>query len=363
MTAKPLSEHLVEAFVRQSASCRYLGSPFTAMICESVARQGLADSPVREFLETWQGDPTTEGDALPVRFCGALHELVLADMDPELAAIYPPNNAGPDAATLHDALTGAIGRHHEFMAGRMKNPPQTNEIRRSAAIYAGLLHIQSMAPIPVVLSEIGASAGLNMLLDHYGYRLGDAEFGSIASPVRLEPEWRGPQPEPGMVTIVERRGCDLSPFNLAAENHRMRLLSYIWADQHDRLSRLRAALEIAADRPVEIDAANAVDWLEQRLAEPHPGHAHVVYHSIAWQYLNERDQRRTTDILETAGRRATPDAPLYLLGMEGDGRNPGASLTLRSWPTGEQTELARVDFHGRWIEWKTGDQHLPRNDI
>lgn len=363
MTAEPLSEHLVEAFVRQGTSCRYLGSPFTAMICEAVAQRGLADSSVRELLETWSGDPTTEGDALPVRFCGALHELVLADMDPELAAVYPPNHDATDAATLHDALNRSIGRHHQFMAGRMENPPQTNEIRRSAAIYAGLMHIASLMSKPIVLSEIGASAGLNLLLDQYAYRLGNSEFGSITSPVRLEPEWRGPQPKPGGVTIVDRRGCDLSPFDLAAESHRIRLLSYIWADQHDRLSRLRAALEIAADQPVDVDAANAVDWLEQRLAVQHPGRAHVVYHSIAWQYLKESDQRRAVEILENAGARSTPDAPLFLLGMEGDGRKPGASLTLRAWPTGEETELARVDFHGRWIEWKSGDQHLQRNDI
>ena len=48
-----------------------------------------------------------------------------------------------------------------------KAPPQTNEVRRSAALIAGaqvaLEHFQR----PIVSSELGASAGLNLIWDHY----------------------------------------------------------------------------------------------------------------------------------------------------------------------------------------------------
>jgi hypothetical protein len=46
-------------------------------------------------------------------------------------------------------------------------PPQNNEVRRSAALIAGaqvaLEHFQR----PIVLSELGASAGLNLMWKHY----------------------------------------------------------------------------------------------------------------------------------------------------------------------------------------------------
>ncbi len=48
-----------------------------------------------------------------------------------------------------------------------KPPPQNNEVRRSAALIAGaqvaLEHFQR----PIVLSELVASAGLNLMWKHY----------------------------------------------------------------------------------------------------------------------------------------------------------------------------------------------------
>ncbi|MCP4320003.1 MAG: DUF2332 family protein [Hyphomicrobiales bacterium] len=350
-----MPDKLVDAFLQQNKACEQLGSPFTALVCRVLAEGGLPPSAVRRVLETWPGDPTALGDAVPLRLCGALHELVLSGVDCELAEIYPPNHADIAASALHDALIAAIDRHQDHIVDRFKSPPQTNEIRRAAALYTGLLHIATLTDLPIVLSEIGASAGLNLLLDRFCYRLDQSTAGAASSPIRLEPEWRGQPPPQADFSIIERRGCDLNPFDLSDDGHRTRLLSYVWADQTDRLNRMRAALKIAREVTVEVDAAHAVEWLEQRLENARQGHAHVAFHSITWQYLSEGDQFRGKMIIENAGLRSSWDAPLFLLSMEADGDSPGASLRLRAWPGGEERELARVDFHGRWIAWKGVD--------
>ncbi|MEM6462097.1 MAG: DUF2332 family protein [Pseudomonadota bacterium] len=350
-TAQPLSKNLAAAFEKQAQACRKLGSPFTADICEALAAYGMPDLPLRKTLEAWPGDPTANGNSLPLRTCAALHELVLSGSDPALAAVYPPAPGRIDTEMLHSVVAKALIQHEPFIHRRLNSAPQTNEIRRAAAIYAALLHICARYEAPLILSEIGASAGLNLQLDQFRYRLGDLQCGLSASTVELNPSWHGPQLQPANVTVVERRGCDLAPFDLSKEQQRNRLLSYIWADQDDRLKRTHAALELAQQRPVEIDQSNAPNWLEQRLTQTPSGHGHVIFHTIAWQYLDREDQKRATAIIERAGARSTSDTPLFLIGMEADGESPGASLQLREWPAGGEVELARVDFHGRWLAW------------
>lgn len=101
-----------------------------------------------------------------------------------------------------------------------------------------------------------------------------------------------------------------------------------------------------------VDKGDAADWLPQRLAQPHPGAIHLVTHTIAWQYFSEDTAKRSLDALEEAGARATPDAPLARLSVEGDNRKgEGAPISLTTWPGGKTTVLGRTDFHGRWIDW------------
>ena len=348
---QPLSTNLIAAFERQELSCSSLGSPFTANLRALFAQHGLPPSGLRERMMAWQEDPTSSGDALPVRLCGALHELVLAGNDADLAAVYPPNHREDDGRLL-TALSNTIGTHDRFLTQRLSSPPQTNEVRRSTAIYAALMHIADRTRMPLKLSEVGASAGLNLLLDRFHHDLGEKQHGSISSSVRLTPEWRGLAPKAADVTIEDRRGCDLSPFDLTCADDRTRLLSYVWADQAERLDRMRAAIDLAAQSPAQVDRADAVDWLDLRLQTATPGQAHVVYHTIAWQYLPDAAKRAGRAHIEAAGARATEEAPIFLVTMEDDGGRPGAALHLESWPGGSRTELARVDFHGRWIEWR-----------
>ncbi len=339
------------AFRDQAEACRRLGSPFTARLCALCAeRLDPAQGRAAARVLAWPDDPSARGAAVPLRFAGALHALVLSGRAPELAAVYPPAAPDDDAA-LWRALLDALAAHDGFVHDWLDSPPQTNEVQRASALFAGLAQVAAQVRKPLVLSEIGSSAGLNLNLDRYAYRLGGRTLGRADSPVRLEPEWQGPAPPGAPVTVAERAGCDLNPLDATDPEHALRLAAFVWPDQGARLARLRAALEIAAAHPPPLARADAVDWIAARLATARPGHCHVILHSIALQYLPPVARAAVTAEIQRALHAAPPEAPVAWLRMEGDDRRPGAALSLATSAVPGPVELARVDFHGRWLVW------------
>jgi hypothetical protein len=339
-----------DAFRRQADACQALGSPFTARLCRLHAERLESGSALADRILGWTGDPSPAADSVPLRLAGSLHALVLEERDPELASVYPPREAEDDA--LWRAVAAAEASHTAFLLERLGSAPQTNEVRRSGALLPGFLALGAMFEMPLVLSEVGASAGLNLQWDRYRYELGARIFGPSTSKVLIAPDWRGAAPPRGDVRVAERRGCDIHPVDAGDPADRLRMLSYVWADQPDRFERTAHAFDIASREGLRVDKADAVDWLTERLATARPNEVHVVYHTIAWQYLPEALRAKGDAVIAEAGARATADAPLARLSLEADGRTDGASLTLQVWPSGEKQEIARADFHGRWVEWR-----------
>jgi hypothetical protein len=337
-------------FRAQAQHCENMGSPFTARLCRLLADRLAPGDSVSDRVLGWPGDASHRSDALPLRLAGALHGLVLDGRDPGLAAVYPPRHPTDDA--LWTAITAAFVAHAPFILARLDGPPQTNETQRSAALAPGFLTVAALTGLPLATSEIGASAGLNLIWDRFAYAFGAAAWGDPASPVRISPKWQGPPPPLPAATVAERAGCDRAPPDLAREADRLRLLSFVWADQTARLARTAAAIDLARAAGVRVEPADAADWLAARLAEPRPGRAHVVYHSIVWQYLGPPTQARIEAALAAAGAQATREAPLAWLRLESDGNTPGAAITLTLWPDGETRPLGRADYHGAWIDWR-----------
>lgn len=342
------SELIRQSFLRQAKACADLGSPFTARLCTLAAERLTGDSRVGATVLGWPGNPDGTGDALALRLAGTLHALVRSGQDPALAGVYPPHAVDDD--TLWAAVEAAMRRDEAFMLERLKSAPQTNEVRRSSALLPGFLTIAALTGKPLILSEVGASAGLNLQLDRYNYQLGNIRWGQ-ASAVDLAPRWEGPPPPQAAIEITERAGCDLNPLDPASEDDRLRLFSYIWADQQDRLDRTAAALEMATESGLKVEKADAIGWLRHRLATPRPGMTHVIDHTIAWQYLPPAAKAEGEALIAEAGARATEAAPLARLQLEADGKPEGAALLLTLWPTGETREIGRADFHGRWVKW------------
>ncbi len=349
---------LEDAFLDQARSNRSLGSPFTAKVLTLMSRRLAPGNPVTDRMLNWRGDISNRADAVSLRLLGGLHALVLTGESPELAACYPPNDC-PGEEKLGNALDAALANHQETLLRWLDRAPQTNEVRRSAVMIAGAHWLASKFGISeFVTSELGAAAGLNLMWDKFRLDLAWGVLGPRDSTVRLDPEWRGPPPPAGNVRITDRRGVDVAPLDPRDPDDALRLTSYLWPDQPWRIERARAAMAMC---DAVVDKADTCDWLADRLATPRPGAIHLITHTVAWQYFPEDTRRGCLEIMEAAGQRATADAPLARLSMEGDERKgEGAPIELTIWPGNHKLALGRVDFHGRWVDWNAPPEHSPR---
>jgi hypothetical protein len=123
---------------------------------------------------------------------------------------------------------------------------QTNEPGRCAVL---LPLLAELAP-PLALIEVGASAGLCLLMDHYGYDYGDARIDPAVSQDGRAPvftcEVSGPVPLPRAIPrIAWRAGLDLNPIDVRSERETAWLKTLVWPGQDARLAGLRAAIGIA----------------------------------------------------------------------------------------------------------------------
>ncbi|MBO9477476.1 DUF2332 domain-containing protein [Shimia sp. R11_0] len=344
---------LSQAFLDQANSCEALDSPFMGRLLRLLAAHWPADTKLATRCADFSGDIGPKGHSLPLRIASGLHALVLQNADPALTNIYPPH-ASSDA-TFKTEILAALHRHDAFLCDWIRNTPQTNEVRRSAVLIAAAQLLAERFDLPLKLSELGASAGLNLMFEKFHLAVGTG-YGP-QSDVRLAPDWEGPLPPAATLKVAERLGVDLNPLDCHRADHALRLQAYLWADQAERLTRTRAAIAV---HDAQVDGGDAIDWLQTRLSTPETGMVHMVYSTVAWQYFPPEKQRQGTEILMQSGQQASPDAPLVWLSYEADDQTPGAAVTLHLW-TGNAPQvwhLGRADFHGRWIKWQ-GPARLP----
>jgi hypothetical protein len=337
---------LQEAFLEQARSCIALGSPFMGRLMTLLARHWPDDTELARRFANLNGNIGPSGASLPLRVAGGLHALVLQEQDAQLASVYPPHAVDDDALLI--AIVSATRRHDAFLCRWAENAPQTNEVRRSAVLIAAAHWLDARYHLPICISELGASAGLNLMFDKFVMQIGGDHWGPENATVRLAPDWRGPLPPHASPHIVVRRGVDLNPLHVGRPEDEQRLMSYIWADQADRMARTRFAM---AQQNQPVEKGDAIDWLETRLAHPTSDQLHLIYHTIAWQYFPAERQARGRAIIEAAGAAAMERSPLAWFGMEPDDNPNGAALTARLWPGDVRVSLGRAGFHGQWVEW------------
>ncbi len=299
------------------------GSPLYAAVCRR-----LADEPVVAEVA-----PDARWD-LPLRLLGALHFLALRD------GIEPWSEPG-------EAIASHRGFVSRFVA---EQGVQTNEVQRCWALLPAFL---SLSAETLDLLELGPSGGLNLVWDRYRYRYDTGRWGPRASPVELRGDERSRVPASLLERrplIARRRGIDLEPVDVSDEDGARLLECFVWADQKERLERLRAAIRIARRSPPELIRGDYVDLLPSALEDRVAGALLVVFQTASTQYLS---RERYAEL-----RRALAEAPRPLAWIstrrhddeESDFRG-GFELEVALWPEHGPRVVARLGFHGQWLEW------------
>jgi hypothetical protein len=226
---------------------------------------------------------------------------------------------------------------------------QTNEPARCATLLPSLARL----PQPLALLEVGASAGLCLLPDRYGYSYGRQQ---IAAPSAEAPifscEANAATPIPATLPrIVWRMGLDLAPVAVTDDAQTEWLETLVWPEQEDRLQHLRAAIALARRDPPPIMRGDLLTDLAA-CARAAPADATlVVYHSAVLAYVADAQARE-------AFARAVRELGCVWISNEAPGVWPSVRDGVgRRGPRGafllavDGRPMAWTDAHGAWIEW------------
>ncbi|HJP78624.1 MAG TPA: DUF2332 domain-containing protein [Pseudonocardiaceae bacterium] len=368
MTGVALAQDRLTTFAKQEAAGE---SP----LYEHLAAAAGADEDVAALLTAAEPEA-----ARATLFFAAAHRLVIAEPTSQLAYYYPSvgGDRGVDEQTwptFREFVLARAEKMRELIATRVT---QTNEVRRAALLYPALVAIGKQAGAPLGLLEVGASAGLLLGVDRYGYRYtltggeqvnaGPAKAALVLTSQLGLAEGQKKPALPRKLAIGARVGLDVHPVDLSDEGELAWLEACVWADQVDRIRLLNTAAGVQAGGRPELVTGDAVDDLASAAARIPEDQPLVVFDSHTLPYLEPA--RRTAFVDAVAALAAT--RPLWWLSLESydavlanllPGRDDLASgerltgtLAVTRWADGKPqvTVLAKTEPHGQRLDWLTG---------
>jgi hypothetical protein len=297
------------------------------------------------------------GQSVTDLMLAAVHYLLAEAPGHELAAFYPTLNIdpAPPQAAFPAFRRFALAREKELAEIISTRTVQTNEPRRCTYLLPALHQAAHLAGRELALVEAGSSAGLNLLIDEYGYRYGQTRIGNVNSPLVLECELRGPMPAPLTLPaprIAWRAGLDLHPLDPGDLRDARWLEALVWADHPERVTRLRQALHAAAERPrPHTYDGDAAETLATAANDAPPDAALCLMHTAFLAHLTPHHRQRFRETVLAVSR----TRPVYWIQAEPDTEPGEPRLRLAvvvagnieaAWP------LADYHPHGAWITWK-----------
>ena len=271
-----------------------------------------------------------------------IHELPPAKRQPNLLFGVVRMLGGPvdDPGAFHDF---AVEHWPAIEAQLQTRATQTNEPGRCAVLLPVLASLQQ----PLALLEVGASAGLCLYPDRFGYRYGEHRVGS-GEPV-LDCVAHGVAPPGGVPRVVWRAGLDLNPLDVTDPADVAWLEALIWPEHAHRRSRLRAAAAVAAADPPLLVRGDLVDDLPALAARAPAQATLVVFHSSVLFYVAPQRRAAFVDVVN--------GLPGHWLANESPGILPYPALpeppgpALHNVLALDGTPLAWTRPHGQAVTW------------
>ena len=203
-----------------------------------------------------------------------------------LAAVRHAGGVPRDRTDMEEIVRAHAPRVAEVMLSRTT---QTNEPARCAALLPVLARIGR----PLALIEVGASAGLCLLPDRYGYAYG---VYCIAPPSPGAPIFQcaasatTPLPR-ALPEVAWRCGLDLDPLDVGSPADMAWLEMLVWPGQEHRARGLGAAIDIARADPPQVRRGDLLADLPAVAALAPKDIALVVYHTAVLGYVASQADR------------------------------------------------------------------------
>lgn len=342
---KPHLKEIAESFAH-SAACEFRGS---SPLYERFATGISKDQELLTLASHAISKP------VPMIFLAAVHYLLLNGELSPLATYYPDINPEPCSTgiDLYPLFRDFCLKHRAEIEGIITTRHvQTNEVRRSTCLLPafGVVALNAKEA-PLTLVEIGASAGLNLLWDHYGYDYGNGRFyGNSKSPVQLTCSLRGerlpPFPE-SFPKVASRLGIDLHPIDVRDESATNWLCSFIWPEHTSRFDLLQRAIGVARDNPPELRGGDALDLLPDLMSAVPTDTVLCLFHTFVSNQMSPETSNGLINRIADYGARQD----IYCISIDLMDKYPKLQLISYRNGVGSHQHLADCSGHSRWIEW------------
>ena len=353
------SDKLSQSFLSFAATQCAGYSPLYERLAIGIAQE-------ESLLELVRSAPPSQ--QRPTLLFAAVHELVVQERQHPLAAYYASVTSQVASGDPLPAFRSFCSVYREQILGRMTTGgTQTNDVRRSAALAIGLHHVQDRVSKPLVLVELGASAGLLLVFDRYRIKIGGRVLGSERSlvDVSVDADESAEALVPlRMPSVADRVGVDLAPVDLGDAGQVRWLEAFVWPEAHGDRVRLNAATVAAKRNPPRVLQGDAVTILPTVLEGISETCVPVVFHSTLFTYLDAAQRQSIAQCMEAVGSRRDLcwlplEAPCFLTGLQPAFQIPSAVATqntqfvlaARWWRNASprSSVLAQVDAYGRSI--------------
>jgi hypothetical protein len=303
------------------------GSKLYAALSRSLADDPVVAAIVGEHKPLWEA---------PLRLFGGVHYLELSGV---VQHPWPK-------------LRGVLEANRDWLARFVaEQPVQTNEVQRCWGLLPAFLTVADGRPVDLV--ELGPSAGLNLFWDRYRYCYGEASWGDADASLVLSGAAEGGPPRDLFateVTVRGRAGIDRRPVDVTTDHGARLLEAFVWADQPERLERVRKAVDVVRADPPRLMQGDYVEILPALLGARELDALTVVFHSVSTVYLREDERMHLDEIFEAEGERGSLARVSYEFVSEDDIGYDRFALEVQAWP-GEHRRLARLDGHANGMEW------------
>lgn len=247
---------------------------------------------------------------------------------------------------LRAALLGDDGTIRDTILARAT---QTNEAGRMATLLPAIASLGLREPISLL--EVGASAGLCLYPDRWGYAW-QTEAGTVllGEDPRLVCTVRGGHPPlpDRLPQVAWRGGLDLHPGDVSDADAMAWLENLVWPEHEERRERLRHAIAIARAEPAHLvrgDLLTDLPALIEKAAQHGPV---VVFHSAVIAYLVPADRERFHDLMTAL----VADGTCHWVSNEGKRVLARVTATGPVVPERHATFVTGVD--GRAVAWTHG---------
>ena len=296
---------------------------------------------------------TKNGQPVPNLLFAAVHYLLLKGKDHPLKEFYPSVSEHPRKIDESDIFTNFKAfclEYKDDVVYMLQNKlVQTNEVRRCAYLYPVFCWIYNKIEKPLSLIEIGTSAGLQLLWDHFSYSYGDTKiYGNKQSDIHLTSEIRGESqvnflPNPPLV--ASKVGVDLHISHLEDAEDYLWLKALIWPEHRERLELLEHAAKCLKKNPVKLIEGDGVALFPEIIETIPKDSAICIFHTHVANQIPKESKTQLEENIKAIGR-SRDVFHLYNNMWDGD-------LHLDYIIRGEEHNrtIGKTDGHGRWFEW------------